>query len=257
MQKDGKYIYCIITSNYDSNFGPIGLGGRCDLVTTIGIGGLCMVVSDHPLTKFVVNPENILTHQKVIEEVMKEHTSVLPVKFGTIAATPDEIRNLLDKRSSEFSELLEQFENKVEINLKATWKDMNMIFKEINEENSKFREIRKDIENMQDWHVKKSKLAEAGKIVEEALAEKKETEKENILRVFNRIVFDYKHNKTNGDETFINTALLLNSGREKEIDYLMEDLGYQYKDRIDFIYTSPLPAFNFIDIKIFQEEWEV
>ncbi len=34
MQKDGKYIYCIIASNYDCNFGYIGVGGRGDLVTT-------------------------------------------------------------------------------------------------------------------------------------------------------------------------------------------------------------------------------
>jgi len=67
MQRDGKYIYCIIASNYDSNLGPTGIGGRGDLVTTIGFDGLCMVVSDHPLSRFVVNPENLIAHQKVIE----------------------------------------------------------------------------------------------------------------------------------------------------------------------------------------------
>jgi hypothetical protein len=36
----------------------------------------------------------------------------------------------------------------------------------------------------------------------------------------------------------------------------MADLGEKYKDRIDFSYTSPLPIFNFIDLKIFPEKWE-
>ena len=62
MQRDGKYIYCIIASDYDYNFGPIGVGGRGDLVTTIGFEGLCMVVSDHSLNDVMVNPENILAH---------------------------------------------------------------------------------------------------------------------------------------------------------------------------------------------------
>ena len=93
MQRDGKYIYCIIASDCDTNLGPIGVGGRGDLVSTIGFDGLSMVVSDHPLSRFVVNPENMLAHQMVIEAAMKEFSSILPIRFGTIAATPDEIRN--------------------------------------------------------------------------------------------------------------------------------------------------------------------
>jgi hypothetical protein len=174
MQKDGKYIYCIIASSYDCNFGPIGVGGRGDLVTTIGFEGLCMVVSDHSLNEIVVNPENILAHQKVIEEVMKEFNSILPLRFGNIAATPDEIRNLLNRRYSEFMELLRTFENKVEINVKCTWKNMGRIFKEINEENAAFIKIKEDVKKEHDIIRKEKKIAEAGKMVKKGLNEKKE-----------------------------------------------------------------------------------
>lgn len=257
MQRDGKYIYCIIASNYDCNFGQIGVGGRGDLVTTIGFEGLCMVVSDHPLNKFVVNPENILAHQKVIEEVMKEFNSILPLRFGIIAATPDEIRNLLNRRYSEFRELLRTFENKVEVNVKCSWKNMEKIYQEIDEENPAFKVIRKDIKKEKDVIRQKEKMAEAGKMVEKALFDKKQNEAELILMAFKKAVFEYKQNKTTGDAMFFNTAFLINSGREKEIDNIMSDLGETYKNRIDFIYTSPLPIFNFIDLKIFPEKWEL
>jgi len=141
MQRDGKYIYCIIASEYDGNFGPIGIGGRGDLVTTIAYEGLCMVVSDHPLSRFTVNPENILAHQKVTEAVMKEFNSILPIRFGTIAATPDEIRNLLNRRYSEFMELLRQFENKVEFNVRGTWKNMGEIYKAIDHKYPELHDI--------------------------------------------------------------------------------------------------------------------
>ena len=257
MQRDGKYIYCVIATNYDCNFGAIGIGGQGNLVSTIGFEGLCMVVSDHPLNKFVVNPENILAHQKVIEKVMKEFSSVIPVRFGTIAATPDEIRNLLQRRYSEFSELLRTFENMVEFNVKGHWKNMEVIFKEIDLENVEVQTIRKKVERESDPNLKKEKMASAGKMVENVLEQKKEQEAENILDVFKRTVFDHKKNKTSGDSMFMNTAFLVNSGREKEIDNIMSDLGDQYKDRIDFTYTAPLPIFNFIDLKIFPEKWEV
>jgi hypothetical protein len=257
MQKDGKYIYCIIASSYDCNFGPIGIGGRGDLVSTIGFDGLCMVVSNHPMSRFVVNPENLLAHQNVIEAVMKEFKSVLPIRFGTIAATPDEIRNLLNRRYSEFIELLRQFENKVEFNIRGTWKNMGNIYKEIDREQAELQKIRAEIEKLQDPEKRNLKIAEAGKLVELVLVEKKKKETEKILDAFRRSVFEYKLNKTSGEAMFMNTAFLVNSGREVEFDNIMADLGKQYDDRSDFVYTAQLPIFNFIDLKIFPEKWEL
>ena len=257
MQRDGKYIYCIIASKYDINLGPIGVGGRGDLVSTISFDGLCMVVSDHPLSRFVVNPENMLAHQRVIEEVMKEFTSILPIRFGTIAATPDEIRNLLNRRYSEFMELLRQFENKVELNVRGTWKNMGKIYKEIDSEHVELQQIRAEIERLQDQETKNLKIAEAGKLVEHALVEKKEREAGNIIDAFRRSVFEYKLNKTNGEAMFMNTAFLVNSGREVEFDNIMADLGSKYDDRSNFVYSTQLPIFNFIDLKIFPEKWEL
>ena len=256
MQRDGKYIYCIIASSYDVSLGNIGIGGRGDLVSTIGFDGLCMVVSDHPLSRFVVNPENLLAHQKVIEEVMKEFRSVIPIRFGNIAATPDEIRNLLNRRYSEFMELLNQFENKVELNIRGNWKNIGMIYKEIDKENIKLQKIRAEIETLQDEDKRNLKITEAGNLVEQALTEKKEEEAEKIIDAFRRSVFEYKHNKTSGDTMFMNTAFLVNSGREVEFDNIMADLGEKFQDRSDFVYTAPLPIFNFIDLKIFPEKWE-
>lgn len=257
MQRDGKYIYCIIASDYDVNLGPIGVGGRGDLVSTIGFDGLCMVVSDHPLSKFIVNPENMLAHQKVIEEVMKEFRSVIPIRFGTIAATPDEIRNMLNRRYSEFMELLRQFENKVELNVRGTWKNMGKIYNELDKENSGLQNIRVEIEQLNDKELSNQKIAEAARLVAQAIQEKKEEEADEIIDAFRRSIFDFKHNKTHGDTIFMNTAFLINSGRELEFDHIMADLGEKYKDRSDFIYTSALPIFNFIDLKIFPEKWEL
>jgi len=94
-------------------------------------------------------------------------------------------------------------------------------------------------------------------MVELALIEKKMEETEEILDAFRRSVFEYKHNKTSGDAIFMNTAFLVNSGREVEFDNIMADLGLKYQGRSDFVYTAPLPIFNFIDLKIFPEKWEL
>ena len=257
MLRDGKYIYCIIASDYDINLGPLGVGGRGDLVSTIGFDGLCMVVSDHPLSDFIINAENMLAHQKVIEAVMKEFKSVIPIRFGTIAATPDEIRNLLHRRYGEFMELIMQFENKVELNVRGTWKNMGKIYNEIHDENNELQKIRTEIETTKEEKMKNDKINEAGNLIANALIEKKDKEAEIIIDAFHKSVFEYKLNKTTSDEMFMNTAFLVNSGREIEFDNIMTDLGNKYDHRSDFVYTAQLPIFNFIDLKIFPEKWEL
>ena len=255
MEKEGKYIYCIIATSQERNFGPIGIGERGDDVLTIGYNDLIMVVSNHPIAKFVVNRENMLAHEKVIEEVMKEFDGVLPVRFGTIASSADEIRNLLDRRYREFKTLLRDMDHKVELGVKGIWKNMDVIFKKIVEEN---KGIKKTKENIQNDKGKKNIQAkmEIGKMVEHALAIKKEKEAESIVNTLKRAAFDYKLNRTAGDEMFMNAAFLVDKGREKEFDNIMVDLSNKYKDRIKFMYAGPLPVFNFVNIVIYPEEWE-
>ena len=254
MEKDGLYIYCIIGSAQDRNFGPNGIGSRSE-VLTIGCNDLCMVVSRHPLTKLVVSRDNLITHEKVIETVMKEFDGVLPVRFGTIASNADEARILLDRRSREFKNLLRDMDHKVELGVKGRWKDIKAIYKELNHEN---KDILRAKEAILSTRGKKNMTAkiELGKLVEDALARKKEKEQEGIAEALSGIAFDYKLNKTVGIEMFMNAAFLVDKGREKEFDNIIEELTDKHKGRITFIYAGPLPVFNFVNVAIYPEEWE-
>lgn len=255
MEREGKYIYCIIQTRQERNFGPIGIGQRGDEVLTIGYDELSMVVSNYPLTKLVVSRENLLAHQKVIEEVMKEFDSVLPVRFGTIASSADEIRNLLDRRYREFKNGLRDMSHKIELGVKGIWKDMESVFKEITNENKEIKRLKENIENGSDRKNIQAKI-EVGRMVEQALVKKKEKEQDVVMDVLRRAAFDCKLNKTAGDAMFMNAAFLVDKGREKEFDNIMDDLSNEYKQRIKFVYVGPLPVFNFVNIIIYPEDWE-
>jgi len=253
MEKEGRYIYCIVGTKQERNFGPIGMGG--DDVLTIGYNDLSMVVSNHLLTKLVVDRQNMLAHQKVIEEVMKEFDSVLPVRFGTIASNADEIRNLLGRRYREFKNALRDADHKVELGVKGVWKNMDVIFKEVVDGNKAIKMLKEKIQNDTARKNIQAKM-EVGKQVGEVLAEKKEKETLNIVDALRHTAFEYRLNKTIGDEMFMNAAFLVDKGREKEFDNIMDDLGEKYNKRIKFLYAGPLPVFNFVNIVIYPEEWE-
>ncbi len=248
MGKEGKYVYCIIESNEGRNFGPMGMGKRGDIVSTIGFQDISAVISNSPMTQYVINRENMTTHEKVIEAVMKDYT-VLPVRFCTIASSAEEIRNLLRRRNSEFKGLLRDMDNKVEMGLKAIWKDMGGIFNEIAEQNQEIKKLKKKAgqSSGKENHTLKINL---GKAVKKALEKKKEEESRRVMSVFRRSVIDAKTNEVFGDGMFLNGAFLIDRTREKEFDFLMEDLANEYEDRATFKYVGPAPPFNFVNIVV-------
>jgi len=256
MEKEGKYIYCVTETKQERNFGPIGIGRRSDEVLTIGYDDLSMVVSNYPMSRVATNRENMLDHQKVIEEVMEEFDSVLPVRFGTIASSADEIRNLLDRRYREFKSALTDMDHKVELGVKGIWKNMDVIFNEIVEENKEIKSLKQRIASGDAGGNKTQVKIKVGKLVEQALQKKKEQDAEKIVDALRRTAFDHKLNKAIGDEMFINAAFLVSKGREKEFDNIMDDLGDQCRDRMKFMYAGPLPVFNFVNIVVYPEEWE-
>jgi hypothetical protein len=254
VEKEGKYIYCIIESKQERNFGPIGIGERGDELLTIGYDDLSMVVSNHPIAKLTANRENFVGHEKAIEEVMKEFDSVLPVRFGTIASGADEIRNLLDRRYREFKSALRDMEHKVELGVKGIWNDMDVVFSEIVEGNETIKNLRKQLKGKGSQNVQVK--INIGQLVKKELDQKKEKQAEEIVDRLRRMSYEYKLNKTIGDEMFMNAAFLVDKGREKEFDNTMDDLCDEYEDKMKFMYAGPLPVFNFVNILIYPEAWE-
>jgi len=248
MAKEGKYVYCIIESNEGRNFGPIGIGERGDIVSIIGYNDISAVISSTPMAKYVINRENMTAHERVIEEVMKDYT-VLPVRFCTIAASAEEVRTLLRRRYTEFKGLLRDMDNKVEMGLKALWKDMNQIFHEIAEKNQEVRKLKKKAEAKSGKSDVGQKIA-LGKAVKAALEAKKTGEGKKILNTFKRTAIDVRTNDLFGDSMLLNAAFLIDRSREKEFDFLVEDLAKKYDGWVNFKYVGPAPPFNFVNIVV-------
>lgn len=247
MAKEGKYIYCIINGDEGRNFGPIGIGKRGDIVSTIGFNDVSAVISSSPVTRYVIDPDNLMAHEKVIEAVMKDYT-VLPVRFCTIANSAEEVRTFLRRQHGEFKGLLHDLDNKVEMGLKARWNHMDRIFEEIAQTDPRVKELKKRVERSKEADSDEKVIL--GKAVKAALDEKKAQLAEKILRRFKRLTLDTHQNDVMGDDMFLNAVFLIDRTREKQFDFLVEDLAEEYEKEADFKLVGPAPPFNFISIEM-------
>ena len=250
MAEEGKYLYCIIETNQARNFGPLGIGGRGNPVTTISYDELSSVISDAPIKKYATTRDNTIAHEKAIEEVMRQGHTVLPVRFGTVADNAQEVRDVLRKRYREFKDLLHDMDNKVELGVKGLWLDMDAIFGEILKE-------RQGIKRLRDRAARRptrDSMIQVGELVKKALEKKKEEEAAVVLDAVTKISADVRSNNSFGDRMFLNAAFLVDKSREKGFDNEIEALRAKYEQRMKLSYIGPVPIFNFVNIVIHWEE---
>jgi hypothetical protein len=91
-------------------------------------------------------------------------------------------------------------------------------------------------------------------MVQAALEVKKEREGEEILTRLAGDAADYRVNKTAGDRMILNAAFLVDRGRERDFDDLIERLDTLYNARIKFTYVGPVAPYNFVNLTLRPEE---
>ncbi len=250
--EEGKYIYCIIELNKPQSFGPLGIGGRGDELHTIYFQNIAAVVSNSPIIKYSISRENMLAHEKAIEEVMKKHT-VLPVRFVTIAKDEEKVKKILEKEYDRFIDLLENMKGKKELGLKAIFKE-DVIYKEILE---KYRDIKILKDRLAVLPLEKTyyQQIEIGKMVEAALQKEKEIYKKDILNTLSPLAVEVKTNNTYGERMIIDAAFLVEKNKEKWFDQKVNEVSDKCDDKIKFKYVGTVPPFNFVNLVIRTEEY--
>lgn len=247
--QEGKYIYCIIEAVEARSFGPLGIGGRGDELFTVCLGGLAAVVSNSPIKKYSLARENSLTHERAIEEVMKEY-AVLPVRFCTITKDEEKVKKILAKEHDRFKDLLNKMRDKKEFNLKAMFKE-ELIYKEILE---KYEDIRMQKEALLLLCEPAAKTyqqrREIGEKVETALQKERDFYKEEISNALSPLAEDMKINSTYWEMMIINAAFLVAKDKEAEFDNKVQQLDAKYGAKMNFKYVGTLPPFNFVNLVI-------
>ncbi len=244
---EGIYIYCIIKSSQSQSFGPLGIGGRGDELYTICLDNTAAIVSNSPIIKYSVSRENMVAHEKAIEQVMKEHT-VLPVRFCTIAEDEEKVKKILEREHDRFIDLLKNIEGKKELGLKAVFKE-DIIYKDILEKYEDIRLLKEKVAALLPEKTYYQRM-EIGRMVEAALQKEKKIHKEDILNALSSLSVEVKINNTYGERMIINAAFLVEKHKEAEFDRRVNELGVRYSDKIKFKYVGTLPPFNFINLTI-------
>lgn len=247
--KEGKYIYGIIRHKDPIEYGPIGIGKRADLVYGINYNGITAIVSNSPVIIYEARRVNMIAHEKVLEEVMKQFT-VLPVRFSTISEHDDDagILRILEKDYSKFDEMLTKMEGKKELGLKVLANE-TPIYASIIEKYEEIKTLRGKLMNLpvDKTHYQRMKI---GEMVAEALKKETENYKNIILDALRPLTEDMKINDNYGEMMILNSAFLIKNTSEHEFDLAVNALDEKFGSYMTFRYVGTLPPYNFVNLVI-------
>src|ERR1043165_2346371 len=242
----GKYVYCIIRSDRPREFGSIGIGGG-QRVYTVDFNNLAAVVSDTPIVIYDPTRENVLAHEFVNETVMREHT-VIPMSFGTVFRSEEDVTELLRSTYQAFSDVLSKMRDKIEFGLKVLW-DRDKVIANIERDNDEIRRLKDEISR----HTASSTYfarMQLGRLIEGALEELGAQYVVDIHDALKPVAVASRSNKPIGDRMILNAAFLVNRAQEQNFDERVKETSRKYEELLTFKYSGPWPPYNFVNIKL-------
>jgi len=245
----GKYIYGIIDSSNENALDVPGLDGSSP-VYSIAHEDLSCVVSNYSGKEFSsMSREEVvrclLAHQMVVEHVMKGRT-VLPVKFGTVLPTSDEVRSLLLQGHSQFVDALAWIQDKVEIEVAATW-DTKQILQEISTEPEILHASKAIAGRGQPTTQEQIGL---GRIVKASMDKHRSSYREQMINFLMSAAIDVQPNPLVSDEMVMNVAFLVDRSRQEEFDDCVKQLNGLFHNQINFRIIGPLPPYTFATVEV-------
>jgi len=257
MDEKREYIYCIISESRPQRFSFVGINNR--EVNLVHYKDIAAVVSPTPVINFdrLDKKElmrHVTTHQQVNEEIMKEY-DVVPMAFGIIAPSVDEVLRILETVYLQFKTALKNISGKTEFAVQAWW-DPKKILEELANTNSEIQKLQQEIFSKGSILGMPIKL-KLGKLIQKEAETQRQTFINDIRADLQSLSYDSTLNKLIDDDMIANLSFFIEKVREPELDRKMQELGKKYEGKLRFKYIGPMPLYSFVNINLSLGNFEV
>jgi len=258
MIEERKYIYSIINNPKETQSPDtfrlseaiFGINNR-DIIF-VPYRDIAAAVSNTHLINFDKFDKKELTqfiaaHDQVNVDLMKKH-NVIPMRFGMVAESTEEIRNILAKAYIQFKTALERIGGKAEFVVQVFWNEKNMLEK-IVQENTEIQELKKETESKGKILGFSSKM-KLGKRIFEAIEARRKEYTKDILGSLATYFPNFSAGKLLDKEMLMNHSFLIDAAEESALASRLDQLAEKYKDELKFKYIGPMAPYSFAVINL-------
>lgn len=191
----------------------------------------------------------LLAHERVNGAVLREHT-VIPMSFGMVFRAREDVVELLRSAHDAFLGVLAEMDGKIEFGLKVSW-NRDAQLRALEQEDEELRSLREEIAGGAGAGF--AARMQYGQLVEAALEQRSERCVAVLLRRLRDVSVASRCNDTMGERMIMNAAFLVQRRRETAFEQRLQAIAQDWPG-LDFQLTGPWPPYNFVAIRLKQEQ---
>jgi gas vesicle protein GvpL/GvpF len=240
-----KYLFAIVSANDVRHWDCAGLDGN--RVSVIVEGQLAAVVGGVSGPKVRPERRNLAAHQQVLKELLAT-TTPLPMSFGILADTPQEVSKILRRNQRTFLEQLRLVAGKVEMGLRVNW-DVPNIFEYFVNTHEELRTVRDRILGADRPATQEEKI-ELGRTFDRLLSEDRENHMDQVERVLSGISSQTVRGKCRTEQEVMNLACLIERGKQESFAQAIFQAAQLFDNNFSFDFNGPWAPHNFVCVAL-------
>ncbi|MER8014019.1 GvpL/GvpF family gas vesicle protein [Streptomyces griseoluteus] len=236
----GVYVYSVTDKQHPLRLdGLRGVGESPGPLRAVSAGSLRAVVSDAP-ENLRPKRRDIGAHQEVQERLMADGT-VLPLRFGLVAASDDEVRSALEERAEEYTDRLLRLAGCAEYHLKVA-QDEDSLLRQILAESPPARQLNDDIRA---GTAAPSAAMRLGELVAQEVQARQEALAAGVVEALRPFAREVDSTQPTGSD-FLSASFLVADDQEEAFLTTELSVAHQLGEGLDFRLNGPLPPYSFV-----------
>jgi Gas vesicle synthesis protein GvpL/GvpF len=204
-------------------------------------GELAALVSELPSAEIRARRRDLMRHAEVLQHAFA-HRAVVPLEFGTLFASEDDVvAELLDPRYEDLVAILQRLDGLVELTVRAFY-DEDGVLAAIVRDDPEVSALRGAGEPAQQVRL--------GEAVAQALAGRRNRDADEIVADLSSLASETVVEERVAEFEVVRAAFLVERSGVVEFDARAEELAGRFGGVIRFKLTGPLPPYHFVS-----EQW--
>jgi Gas vesicle synthesis protein GvpL/GvpF len=220
--------------------GLAGVGERKPALRLVRQDGLAAVVSDAP-ENLRAKRRDVEAHEQVLDTLLAAGT-VLPMRFGTVAADDDAVKAELASEAKRYTRLLRRLGGKVEVNVKAAHREEAVLRELLLGD----RELRKRSEALRaSGGGSQQDQVAFGQQVSAALDARRSQDADRVVAELRPRASAVKLGPP-VDGCFVNVSFLLGATEREDFEASLSRLRQELSELAEVRLYGPLPPYSFL-----------
>ncbi|MBE1534556.1 GvpL/GvpF family gas vesicle protein [Actinomadura algeriensis] len=234
------YVYAITDADHPHRIDDLkGVGESAGPPTTVEGRSLKAVVSDAPADLRPKRRE-VLAHQAVLDRLL-EDGAVLPMRFGFVAPSHDEVAGALDENAENYARTLERLAGRLEYHLRCG-RDQDHVLREILTESPEARRLSEATRRESATHGDRMAL---GELISQEIVRRNDDAAREIVDALAPAAAQVAPGETRG-EHFLAVSFLVDRTRATEFADLVRAEAERRGDGYELSLHGPLPPYSFV-----------